>query len=114
MKYVKNLLDSKLFIFDTQVGIPAGDFVVLSDKEVEHTDIAFCLRRNWIELTDTKPTVTKVEVPEVSFAPEEEDNGSEFPPGNEPKTGDVEDGKNVVVDEVTVEEEKPTKRTKKS
>lgn len=105
MKYLKNLLPHGLALIDNRVMIASGDVVTLSDKEAEHDDVAFSIRREWAQLSDT-PLEKSLKVKEAIVFETPDMVGSEFPPGKEP----VVPAPEAVVE--VVEEAKPVKAKK--
>jgi hypothetical protein len=55
-KYVVNKSTGEVQLIDGKVRIPLGGWRGLTTKELEHEDIVYALRRDWIELKDTQPT----------------------------------------------------------
>lgn len=67
-KYLVNLLESHIQMMDNRLTVKRGDFIPITDKEAEHEDVIFAIRRGWARLDDKAPSEPAVApAPEVTF-----------------------------------------------
>jgi hypothetical protein len=55
-KYAVNKSEGEVQLIDGKVRIPIGGWKGLTTRELEHEDIIYALRRDWIEIKDSEPT----------------------------------------------------------
>ncbi len=65
-QYLLNKLDSELSLQGGYLNIPARSFAPIRPSDVTDVTIEYALRRDWAEVTDTKPTGTGVNNPRIA------------------------------------------------
>jgi hypothetical protein len=68
VKYLVNMVESHLQMMDNRLTIKRGEHAQISEKESEHEDVIFAIRRGWAKLMDIAPTESATApAPEMKF-----------------------------------------------
>ncbi len=55
-KYLINTLNSHVQMMDGRLTVKRGEYIQITDKEAEHEDVIFAIRRGWVKLENSIPT----------------------------------------------------------
>jgi len=85
-KYAVNKSGGEVQLIDGKVRIVVGGWEGLTRNELEHEDIVYAIRRDWIELVDEEPqTPRKPERKPLKLINPQADPNEEFTPKQEAK-----------------------------
>lgn len=64
MKFVQNFLTIPVSMLGNTVVIAPGKSAEITDKEAEHPDVMYSVRKRWIQITDTQmPDIAQEAIP---------------------------------------------------